>query len=135
MLKLAQEREELSIVSDQIGAPTTARLIADTTTLCLQKAMRERIAGVFSSDLYHLTASGYTSWYGFTKEIIGLAGESEKLPLAIKVIKEISTSDYPTLAKRPLNSRLDLTKLESVFALEMPDWKKTLSCCMAEIRQ
>jgi dTDP-4-dehydrorhamnose reductase len=133
MLKLAQEREELSIVADQIGAPTTARLIADTTILCVHQVMKERIAGIFSSDLYHLTASGHTSWHGFTKEIISLASQSAKLKLTIKDIKAIPTSDYPTPAARPMNSQLELTKLESIFTIKMPDWKKTLSVCMAEI--
>ena len=133
MLKLAQEREELSIVSDQIGAPTTARLIAGTTVLCVQQIMKERIAGVYSSDLYHLTASGHTSWHGFTEEIVNLASQSEKLQLTIKDIKAIPTSDYPTPATRPMNSQLALTKLESIFTIKMPDWKKSLSLCMAEI--
>ena len=133
MLKLAQEREELSIVADQIGAPTTARLIADTTILCLQQVMKERITDVFSSDLYHLTASGNTSWYGFTKEIVNLASQRPELQLTIKDIKKIPTSDYPTPAVRPMNSQLELTKLESVFTLKMPNWKKSLSFCMAEL--
>ena len=133
MLKLAQEREELSIVADQIGAPTTARLIADTTVLCVHQVMKERIAGVFSSDLYHLTASGHTSWHGFTKEIVSLASQNSKLQLTVKDIKAIPTSDYPAPATRPMNSQLELTKLESIFTLKMPDWKKSLSYCMAEI--
>ena len=72
MLKLAQEREELSIVSDQIGAPTTARLIAGTTVLCVQQIVKERMAGVFSSDLYHLTASGHTSCTVSQKRLLTL---------------------------------------------------------------
>ena len=133
MLKLAQEREELSIVADQIGAPTTARLIADTTILCLQQVMKERITDVFSSDLYHLTASGNTSWYGFTKEIVNLASQRPELQLTIKDIKKIPTSDYPTPAVRPMNSQLELTKLESVFTLKMPNWKQSLAICIEEI--
>ena len=133
MLKLVQEREELSIVADQIGAPTTARLIADTTILCVQQVMKERLAGVFSSDLYHLTASGHTSWHGFTKEIVSIASQNVKLQLTIKELKAIPTSDYPTPAARPMNSQLELTKLESIFTLKMPDWKESLSVCMAEI--
>ena len=133
MLKLAQEREELSIVSDQTGSPTSARLIADTTVLCVQQAIKEKLVGVFSSDLYHLTASGHTSWHGFTEEIVSLASQSEKLQLTIKELKAIPTSDYPTPATRPMNSRLALTKLESAFTIKMPDWKKVLSVCMAEI--
>ena len=133
MLKLAQEREELSIVDDQIGSPTSARLIADTTVLCAQHAIKEKLVGVFSSDLYHLTTSGHTSWHGFTEEIVKLASSSLNLPLTIKELKAIPTSDYPTPAIRPMNSQLALTKLESVFTLKMPDWKKSLFFCMAEI--
>ena len=134
MLKLAQEREELSIVADQIGAPTTARLIADTTILCVQQAIKERTAGVFSSDLYHLTASGHTSWHGFTEEIVNLANNRLNMPLKIKEINAIPTTDYPTPAKRPMNSQLELTKLESIYTLKMPNWKESLSICIAEIQ-
>ena len=133
MLKLAQEREELSIVNDQIGSPTSARLIADTTLLCVQQAIKEKLVGIFSSDLYHLTTSGNTSWLGFTKEIVDLASNSLNLQLTIKELKAIPTSDYPTPAIRPMNSQLALTKLESIFTIKMPDWKKSLSVCMAEI--
>lgn len=133
MLKLAQEREELSIVADQIGAPTSARLIADTTILCLQQALKEKHESVFSSDLYHLTASGKTSWHGFTEEIVKLASNCPEVPLTIQSIKAIPTSDYPTPAIRPMNSQLELTKLEEAFAIKMPDWKVSLSMCMAEI--
>lgn len=133
MLKLVQEREELGIVSDQIGAPTSARLIAETTLLCLQQGFKEKLAGVFSSDLYHLTASGHTSWYGFTEEIVKLAKNSLNKSLKLKELKAIPTTDYPAPAKRPLNSQLELTKLESVFTLKMPDWKDSLAICITEI--
>ena len=133
MLKLAQERKELSIVADQIGAPTSARLIADVTLICIQQALKERLVGLFSSDLYHLTASGQTSWHGFTEGIAKLASDNLNLPLAIKSIRAIPTSEYPTPAKRPMNSQLALTKLESIFTLKMPDWKESLAVCIAEI--
>lgn len=133
MLKLAQQREELSIVNDQTGSPTSARLIADTTVLCVQQAIKEKLVGVFSSDLYHLTTSGHTSWHGFTKEIVKIASNDLNLPLTLKRLKAIPASDYPTPAKRPMNSQLALTKLESIFTIKMPDWKKSLSVCMAEI--
>jgi len=133
MLKLAQEREILSIVSDQIGSPTSARLISDTTVLCLQQAIKERHAGIFSSDLYHLTNAGHTSWFGFTEEIVELASSQLGMKLALKELKAIPTAEYPTPAIRPMNSQLSLTKLESVFTIKMPDWKKSLSICIAEI--
>lgn len=133
MLKLAQEREALSIVDDQIGSPTSARLIADTTIFCVQQAVREKRAGAFVSDLYHLTNAGHTSWYGFTEEIVKLASSQLDMPLSLKELKAIPTSDYPTPAVRPMNSQLALTKLESCFSIKMPDWKKSLSLCMDEI--
>ncbi|VAW50086.1 dTDP-4-dehydrorhamnose reductase [hydrothermal vent metagenome] len=132
MLKLVQEREELSIVSDQIGAPTTARLIADVTLLCIQQSLKERLAGNFSSDLYHLAAAGHTSWHGFTEEIVKQAKNNLHIPLAIKNIKAIPTTNYPTPATRPMNSQLVLTKLESTFGLSMPVWQDSLGRCMAE---
>ena len=134
MLKLAQEREELSIVSDQVGAPTSARLIADTTILCVQQAMKEKYENVFVSDLYHLTASGHTSWHGFTEEIVKVASKQLNLKLKIKNIKAIPTIEYPTPAQRPMNSQLGLTKLEKAFGIVMPDWEKVLGLCVGEIK-
>ena len=134
MLKLAQEREELSIVSDQVGAPTSARLIADTTILCVQQAMKEKYENVFVSDLYHLTASGHTSWHGFTEEIVKVASKQLNLKLKIKNIKAIPTIEYPTPAQRPMNSQLVLTKLEKAFGIVMPDWEKVLGLCVGEIK-
>jgi len=130
MLKLAQEREVLSIVNDQVGSPTSARLISDTTVLCLQQAIKERRVGNFSSDLYHLTNSGYTSWFGFTKEIVAQARSQLGMKLALKKLKAIPTTDYPTPAIRPMNSQLALTKLESTFSIKMPNWKESLSLCI-----
>lgn len=130
MLRLAQEREELSIVSDQIGSPTSARLIADTSALCVRQAVNERVAGIFSSGLYHLTASGCTSWHGFTKEIVNLAKNNSSLELNIKNIKPILTSDYPTPAARPMNSQLALDELQEKFSILLPSWKKSLLLCM-----
>ncbi len=132
MLELAQEREELSIVVDQIGVPTSARLIADTTILCIQWAVKAKLAGVFSSDLYHLTNAGHTSWYGFTEEIIKIAN-GLNFDLVVKNIKAISATSYPTPAVRPMNSRLELTKLENNFDLLMPNWKISLGFCIGEI--
>jgi dTDP-4-dehydrorhamnose reductase len=133
MLKLAQEREELSIVSDQIGAPTSARLIADTTILCIQHALRKKQQGYFSSNLYHMTASGKTSWHGFTEEIVNVVDKRLNISVVIKKINAIPTSEYPTPAPRPMNSQLTLSKLEKEFNMDIPDWKKTLELCMDEL--
>lgn len=133
ILKLAKEREELSIVSDQIGAPTSARLIAETTVSCLHQAIEERSAGDFLSDLYHLTASGYTSWYGFTKEIIHDANEILDMDFIVKEIIATATINYPTPAKRPMNSRLMTDKLQNDYAVVMPDWRALLKNCLNEL--
>lgn len=134
MLRLAQEREQLSVVSDQIGAPTSARLIADTTLVCIQKALFEKQNQRFSSDLYHLTASGNTSWHGFTQKIIQVAKRNLGLHFTIKNVIEIPTTDYPTSARRPMNSQLALTKLENAYGVIMPSWQRTLELCVEELK-
>lgn len=133
ILNLAREREELGIVADQIGSPTSARLIAETTLLALQQSINDRVHGCFSSDLYHLTASGSTSWYGFAKEVLDLAQEKYDLQLKLEKLAAIPSTEYPTPAKRPMNSRLELSKLQNAFGIEMPDWKKVLELCMDEV--
>jgi dTDP-4-dehydrorhamnose reductase len=135
MLRLAHEREELSVVNDQIGAPTTARLLADTTVICIQQSIKERIEGAFVSDLYHLTASGRTSWHGFTREIVELANSSLNLELSLKKLNAISTAEYPTAAKRPANSSLSVNKIETKYRLKMPDWLSSLKLCMYELQR
>ena len=134
ILRLAKERDELSIVSDQVGSPTSARLIADTTVLCIQQAAKEKQKGVFSSGLYHLISAGFTCWHGFAQVIVGVAKQKLNLELKIKHIKAIPTVEYPTPAQRPMNSQLALSKLEKVFGLVMPDWKKMLDLCIEEIK-
>lgn len=133
ILKLAQEREELGIVSDQVGSPTSARLIAETTSLCINTVMKEMSSTASSSAVYHLTSSGNTSWYGFAEEIISFVSEAPSLSLKIKNLKAIATSEYPTAAKRPMNSQLMSNKLESEFGLIMPEWRNALILCMEEL--
>lgn len=134
ILKLAKEREELTIVADQIGSPTSARLIADVTTLCVHQARKEMLSGIFSSDLYHLTTSGYTSWHGFAEEIVNITNNAINMHLKVKNIKAIPTVNYPTPANRPMNSQLSLNKLERRFNVVMPGWKKVLSLCLEDLR-
>ncbi len=135
ILRLAGERDSLTIVNDQLGSPTSARLIADTSVLCLQQSLQEKAAGNFMSDLYHLTTSGQTSWHGFAEAIMHMAADIFQQPLKLSHIQAIPTRDYPTPAKRPLNSRLQLTRLEQHFAVTMPDWKRMLQLCMEEIKE
>ena len=133
ILKLAKERDELSIIADQVGSPTSARLIAETTILCIKQAIKERQTGIFTSDVYHITSSNCTSWNGFAKEIINIINEKRDLSLQVKNIKEIPTKNYPTPAKRPMNSQLAPDKLVSAFGVEMPDWRKVLELCLEEL--
>ena len=133
ILKLANEKDELSIVSDQIGAPTSARLIAETTVGCLHQAMKQRQVGDFLSNLYHITASGCTSWYGFAEEIIHDANEILDMDFKLKEIKAITTVNYPTPAKRPMNSRLVIDKLQNDYTVVIPEWRSGLKVCIAEL--
>jgi dTDP-4-dehydrorhamnose reductase len=124
--RLARERKELRIVDDQIGAPTSAALIADVVVRMLEegteglRARRARCGG-----LVHVAASGETSWHGFGCAIV--AGLNERgVGLAVEQVIAIGTDQYPTKARRPLNSRLDLTRLKSVFGVAPPPWQAAL---------
>ncbi len=109
MLRLLREKPQISVVNDQIGAPTSTRLIAGATAQVLKQ--HKDLSGIF-----HLTASGSTSWYGFTRLIAEASG------LLSARIAPIASSDYPTAARRPLNSRLDCSRFVSSFGLQLPDW-------------
>jgi dTDP-4-dehydrorhamnose reductase len=125
MLKLAQEKTEINVVDDQIGSPTWAASIAMVTALTL----RNPIDG-----LYHLTASGKTSWSGFARRILS---QAEKLSLinSAPIINGITTSQYPTPAKRTSYSVLDCSKLRNEFDIKMPNWQTTLQLCMQTMRK
>lgn len=129
MLRLARERSALKIVNDQIGAPTPARLIADVTLMALQGLQQGRVDG----GLYHLAPRGETSWHGFANEIFRLAREAEEsLAIDPQQVAGIPTSEYPTPATRPLNSRLSLSKLEYTLSIRLPDWSSQLSLTLDE---
>jgi dTDP-4-dehydrorhamnose reductase len=122
--RLAQEREELTIVNDQIGAPTWSRLIAEATT-CLSAQLlapfiqnRENFTGI-----YHLTCGGQTSWYEFAKMIIEYAEKSPRL-------LPITTAQYPTPAKRPAYSVLSNEKLATTFGIILPTWDNAVKICL-----
>jgi dTDP-4-dehydrorhamnose reductase len=133
ILRLAAEREELNIVADQIGSPTWARLIAETTAHVLRQSLLERQQGGFSSGIYNLTSAGETSWYGFAQTIVEIARQQGTQPLKNRIINPIPTTDYPVPAKRPLNSRLSTNRLEQRFGLKMPAWDNALRLCMADM--
>lgn len=127
MRRLMRERPELKIVADQIGAPTWSRMLAEATALILA----QQVSPARGADrpepwgVYHMTNGGETSWHGFAEAIQALDGGESKAMLL-----PIPSSDYPTPAKRPLNSRLDNDKLERVFGVRLPDWRVALELCM-----
>ena len=130
MLKLAQNREQLSVVADQWGAPTSAELIADVTA----HALRQALFQPETSGLYHLVASGETTWFDFAHKVLSSA---EQQDIALKTpsasLQAIPTSAYPTPAQRPLNSRLECNKLSTTFNLNLPDWQFGVERMLAEI--
>ncbi|WP_432743272.1 dTDP-4-dehydrorhamnose reductase [Methylobacter sp. G7] len=133
ILRLAAEREELNIVADQIGSPTWARLIAETTAHILRQSLLERREGGFNSGLYNLTSAGETSWHGFARMIVDVAQQQQNQALKNHTINPIATTAYPLPAKRPANSRLATGRLEQHFGLKMPAWDQALTLCMKDI--
>ncbi len=135
ILLLAGEREELRVVGDQVGAPTWARQIADATTRIIEAIVREREEGRFASGLYHMTASGAASWHAFAQTILevakrqGLCGTDHGPRL-----RAIRSEDYPSAAARPRNSRLANDRVRARYAIALPDWKKGLGLCLADMR-
>jgi dTDP-4-dehydrorhamnose reductase len=134
MLRLAAEREALSVVSDQLGAPTSARMIADVTAHALWQAAWERRAGAFQGGIFNLSAGGVTSWHGFASRIIDAARSA--LPasrVAAHTITPIPATSYPTPARRPGNSLLDNTKLEHRFNVRRQSWQDALGLVLDEV--
>ena len=120
ILRLSKERDALNIVADQIGAPTSAELIADVTALAIAAYRSD----ILPEGMYHLTASGETSWYGLASYVVERAiAKGAELKLDATKIRAITTEDYPTPAKRPKNSRLDNTRLTDRLGFLMPEWE------------
>lgn len=120
ILSLAQKNDSLRIIDDQIGSPTNAYLIANTTTLILHHLLTTKLN---LSGLYNLSSSGSTSWRRFAKEILEEATKKDiALQCAANAIIPIKSSEYITAAKRPMNSRLGISKIENTFGLVMPRW-------------
>lgn len=133
ILKLAAEKPDLRIVADQTGAPTSSREIASATALLVQRWFANDLAE--PSGIYHLTATGETTWHGFAVEALQLQASSHPAE-AFKQARLIAipTSEYPTPATRPMNSRLDCSKLKKIFDVRLPDWKISLASVLQEIR-
>ena len=122
MLRLSETRNELSIVGDQIGAPTPAR---DIARACYQIAMN-LIADPSKAGIYHFSGAPNVSWYDFACEIFRQTGRDIDL-------KPILSTDYPTVASRPLNSRLDCESTRLEFGIKQPDWRRSLNTILEEL--
>jgi dTDP-4-dehydrorhamnose reductase len=125
MLRLFQEREQLSVVNDQIGAPTWSRMIAEATAQIVHQLQTRSKEPAPPLGIYHLTAAGETSWYDFARQILSLSGDTCN-------IQPIPTAGYPTPAKRPAYSVLDNSRLRQAFGLQLPDWRDSLQKCLAD---
>ncbi|MBK6862619.1 MAG: dTDP-4-dehydrorhamnose reductase [Ideonella sp.] len=130
MLRLAAERDSLSVIADQVGAPTGAELLADVTA----HALRSAIANPGLAGTYHAAAAGETSWHGYACHVIEFArAAGQTIRVKPQRIEPIATTAYPTPARRPLNSRLDTRKLRNAFGLTLPDWRTGVERMLSEV--
>ncbi|WP_119153286.1 dTDP-4-dehydrorhamnose reductase [Caldimonas tepidiphila] len=130
MLRLAAERERLTVIDDQVGAPTGAELLADVTAHALRAVQqRPELGGT-----YHAAASGETSWHAYARFVIEWARrQGWPVRVAPEAIEPVLTSAYPTPARRPLNSRLDTTRLQQAFGVRLPHWQAGVERMLAEL--
>ncbi len=128
MLRLMRERENLSVVSDQFGSPTWVRLVANTTERALNLSSNKPTLKI-EDGLYHVAASGVTSWHGFASAILANTNDAER---RVKNIRAIASNEYPTPAKRPAYSVLNCGKIEAALNCKMPTWNAQLLECIAE---
>ena len=130
MLRLAQERERLTVIDDQWGAPTSAELLADVTAHALRQLQKRPEDG----GLYHCVAAGETTWHSYAKYVLSHA---RKAQAAIKIkateVAPVPTSAFPTPARRPHNSRLNTTRLQTTFGLTLPPWQQGVARMLTEI--
>jgi len=142
ILRLAREKEELRIIGDQFGAPTWARMLAETTALIIARcAERKKTTNTWASGLFHLTAGGRTSWAGFAQAILEDYDSFVDWPaetgefggeLKAKRVVEITTDQYKTAARRPRNSVLSNARIKSEFGIELPDWRQQLRLALQD---
>lgn len=134
MLRLARERELLTVVDDQFGAPTGAELLADVTAHALRQVMGTVQQRPEETGIYHLAASGETSWHGYANHIICETGKGAiAIETTAKKVIPVPTSAFPTPAQRPHNSRLNTAKLQATFGLTLPPWEQGVSRMLGEI--
>ncbi len=130
MLRLACERDRLTVIDDQIGSPTSAELLADLSAHALRTALqRPELSGT-----YHAVAAGETSWHGYATHVIEFArGAGQPIKVAPDAIEAVPTSAFPTPARRPANSRLDTTRLRETFGVVLPRWENGVERMLCEV--
>jgi dTDP-4-dehydrorhamnose reductase len=130
MLRLAAERERLTVIDDQFGSPTGADLIADVTAHAIRQALQKAAL----SGVYHLVASGETSWHAYARHVIAQARILRpELALKVSEIAPVPTASFPTPAQRPRNSRLHTGKLQQAFGMVLPPWQAGVNRLLTEI--
>ncbi|MEJ8847060.1 dTDP-4-dehydrorhamnose reductase [Variovorax rhizosphaerae] len=129
MLRLAKERDRLTVIDDQVGAPTGAELLADVTA----HAIRDTVRDASKSGLYHVVAGGETSWNGYARFVLAQAlAAGVELKASPGTVDPVPTSAFPTPATRPHNSRLDTGKFRSAFGLDLPQWQAGVARMLRE---
>ena len=130
MLRLAREREQLTVIADQFGAPTGADLLADVTA----HALRALLGDAGKAGTYHVAAGGETSWHGYARFVLGKAQQAGQMFKAGPgQVQPVPTSAFPTPARRPHNSRLDTSRFRAVFGLALPPWDQGVARMLEEI--
>jgi dTDP-4-dehydrorhamnose reductase len=130
MLKLAKERDKLTVINDQFGAPTGAELLADITAHALRATQQQpMLAGT-----YHAVAGGETTWHGYAKHVIEFArAAGQPIKVAANAVEPVATSAFPTPAKRPGNSRMNTSKLQEAFGFNLPHWQTGVERMLTEV--
>jgi len=130
MLRLAKERDKLTVIDDQVGAPTGADLLADITAHALRAAQQQPVL----SGTYHAVASGEISWHGYAKHVVEFArAAGQPIKVAADAIEPVPTSAFPTPAKRPGNSRMNTRKLQETFGFTLPAWQAGVERMLTEV--
>lgn len=136
ILRLARERPQLEVVADQLGAPTSAGLLADLTALALQHIAWRGVGAGELAGTYHVAASGETSWHAYARHVVAQAlAQGARLRAGPEHILPITTASWRAAAPRPANSSLDTTKFRSAFGLALPDWRHHVDLLIAELAE
>lgn len=134
MLRLAAERERLTVIDDQFGAPTGGELIADVTAHVLRQVVRRGASTSMGAGVYHLVPAGETTWHAYARFVLDTARELRpNLRLTVQEVTPVPTSGFPLPARRPLNSRLDTRRLRGTFNLVLPPWQQGVRRMLTEI--